>query len=913
MKRKGIQKIVYVFCFFLFFQAASFSVFADAPIMPEGDIGAALSSNNNLNNLVIERGTLVPAFSADQTEYVVVGDGTGTPIIATATAEEAEIVIRGYSSFLLVEENRCTIPPSPDQVSFEIQVTAKNGIIKTYHVTVYNNQIFFEASTLSELSISSGSLTPAFVPYQYPQPSDFAAVVGNEVNQIAIMGSTDNSMDALSINNFETELSDYVLQSFYIFTDLNVGFNIFEIGVQNELSNTYSLSVYREAAAPVLPSSNNDLGTLTISEGRLSPEFDAKKLAYTATVASVTTEITVTGILVDEKASMAVVVDGTSLPSRAIGDPIALNQTSATTIISIVVEAEDGSEQTYTLTVTKAEPLSDNNNMGSLRVQGGTLFPAFSADQLEYVFVADVFVPQVIYDEEGPVITVTGIPQATTASVSFSGTGFGLTIDSGGVQVAIAPALGVIPIDMVVTAEDETEKTYHLSVYFDDGSAISGDDTLKNLTISDGVLTPGFASAHPYYAAQVGYEVDKIGLTPVANIGNAKIELENIETMFLATMGSETEELVSLEFGFNRFKIKVSNDGDSGQNWYYVTVYREPAPLQLSGLSTSQGTLSPEFDPGVLSYTAMVANDTSVITVTGTASVGTVSVNGGTDSEEIELNATSDTAISIVVSAEGEADQTYTLTITKAQPSPLSGNNDLSGLIISEGSLTPDFEAGKTNYAVTVARDVTSLVVTGTVADEKASITINGESATSGTVTGPIELVNESTTILIVVEAEDTMVKTYTVVVTKEAKRPVGRMQHIVRERTFGGRTIARFDDARFGLIAQRDESGLIDYRALIRSNANDVRLQIPYADLMTKITEGAQDLILSVRGQEIRISMTVFEGDWLAGMPCETEATFEIHLAVDEAGQTTYTIDFFVVEQLDEKTRLVHRKTVQE
>ena len=814
MKRKGMRKSVYALIVLLLFQAASFSGFAVESTIPEGDGGAAvaLNTNNNLSALTILGGSLVPAFSADQTEYVVVADWTGFPITATGTADYADslVSIIGAAVPSQIGSNEIIIEPGPGELSYNIDVTAEDGSTKTYQLKVYNDpwSSIMPPYLVGDLSVTSGPLTPGF----HPNQPYYAGVVGNEVNQIGIMvNSIDPNADLLLIESTSFPIGMNSGMPFFVF--LSDGFNRFRI-IANSMgapTTSYFIIIFKEAA-PVLPkSSNNDLGALTISEGTLSPAFDAETVEYTATVASVTTKITVTGTASDGSASVS--VDG-----GTDSEEVALSTTSATTSIPVLVTAEDGSEQTYSLTVTKEEPipLSDNNNLGRLSFDGGTLYPAFDKDIVEYVIVADV--PTVSTDPNvinlpNP-IKVGGKPEATSATVTIAG------IDTG---------LFLIRNGEIVTSIDGT------------------------ILIS---IDPGEA-----------------------------------------------------EFTF-RFEVKAEN-GDVKS--YKLTVTNEqPVPLELSDLSISQGTLSPEFDPAQLAYTAMVANDTNVITVAGTASVSTVSVDGGTDSEEIVLNATSATTILVVVSAENEADQTYTLTVSKAEPSPLSGNNYLSDLLISEGSLTPDFEVEKTNYAVTVARDVTSLAITGTLADEKASMTVNGESATSGAVTGPIELVNESTTILIVVEAEDTMVKTYRVVVTKEAKKQVGRMHPIVAERTFGGRTIARFDTARFGLITQSAEGGLIDYRAPIRSKAADVRLRIPYADLMPMMTAGARDLILIYRGQEIRTPMATFQGDWLAGMPAGTDSTFEFHLTGNEAGAATYSIDFFIVEQLDEMTRLVHRKTVQ-
>ena len=140
-----------------------------------------------------------------------------------------------------------------------------------------------------------------------------------------------------------------------------------------------------------------------------------------------------------------------------------------------------------------------------------------------------------------------------------------------------------------------------------------------------------------------------------------------------------------------------------------------------------------------------------------------------------------------------------------------------------------------------------------------------------------------------------------------------GRMQAMIAERTFGGRTIARFADKGFGLIKQiEEETGIVDYRAPLRSSATDVRLQIPYADLMARAGMGARDLVLIYQGQAIAIPFDLLLSADVNEMPCQDDATIEIHLQMDEEGNVSYTIELFVVDQVNAMTRVVHRKTIQ-
>lgn len=355
---------------------------------------------------------------------------------------------------------------------------------------------------------------------------------------------------------------------------------------------------------------------------------------------------------------------------------------------------------------------------------------------------------------------------------------------------------------------------------FADAVSPSANDNLGSLTVNGGVLYPTFSSEHTNYLIAADSPTGEITIKGVPEAIGATVRVGDIKGNMRASMASRIMMSPdgSVEFRINPspdflyFRLQVTSVNGNSKNYMIKLVNEMPAPVQLRNLTISEGTLSPEFDSGELSYTTTVANEVSAITVTGFAD------------------------------------------------------------------------------------------------DAKASVTVNGKSASE-----EVALVDKETEIEVVVTAEfETDQKTYTVWVTREAKKQLGRIRPLVSERTVGGQTIARFEDMKFGLIAQKDESGLFDYLVPLRTKANDIRLLIPYADVIVKAAEDAGDLVLNYQDHEIRIPMAVFEGDWFADMPVQTEATFEIHLLVDEAGQTTYSIDFFVVEQVNEKIRRVHRRTVQ-
>lgn len=148
---------------------------------------------------------------------------------------------------------------------------------------------------------------------------------------------------------------------------------------------------------------------------------------------------------------------------------------------------------------------------------------------------------------------------------------------------------------------------------------------------------------------------------------------------------------------------------------------------------------------------------------------------------------------------------------------------------------------------------------------------------------------------------------------SEEDVHVAGRPKSMIAERSFGGKTLANFRDKSFGLLKVEDlEAGVVDYRAVLRSEKADLRLRIPYEDMREKQVTAARNLQIEYQGQVISIPMTVFDcEELLLQMPCQEEATFEIHLKGIEEGTMEMGIDLFVVDQVDEMTRVVHRATI--
>ena len=130
---------------------------------------------------------------------------------------------------------------------------------------------------------------------------------------------------------------------------------------------------------------------------------------------------------------------------------------------------------------------------------------------------------------------------------------------------------------------------------------------------------------------------------------------------------------------------------------FEVEVSRAPGmDATLSGLVLSDRTgdveLTPAFDPATRSYTAMVANSVTSVTVTATVTepsatvtVNSVAVASGSASGEIGLEVGDNIITVIVTAGDGSTTSNYTVTVTRATVVPMLsfGGALLLGIVLA--------------------------------------------------------------------------------------------------------------------------------------------------------------------------------------------------------------------------------------
>ena len=399
-------------------------------------------------------------------------------------------------------------------------------------------------------------------------------------------------------------------------------------------------------AESVILSADADLSALTISEGTL-PAFAAATTSYAVDVDNDVASVTLTPTVADDDAS--VTVAGTAVTSATASGAITLNV--GANAIAIVVTAQNGTEKTYTVTVTRGAntaPRITTAATQSVAENTPTTTPVVT-------FAAD--------DDESNTIT-----WALTGA------------DAG--DFTLNAASGALTFNTV--PDYEAKSTYAVTVTATDDGTPNMDDTLDvTVTLTnvdeDGAIGAIIGSAKVGEQLTAGAVTDPDSpSTPVEVTAHLWQNADGTEiptgivnaatyTPTATDEGKTLQVIVTYTDGHGPGKTLTSEATAAVQ----AADATESSDADLSALTISAGTL-PAFAAGTTSYAVDVDNDVASVTLTpttnddgATLTVDGTAVASATASGAITLNVGAN-AIAIVVTAQdGTTEKTYTVTVTR--------------------------------------------------------------------------------------------------------------------------------------------------------------------------------------------------------------------------------------------------------
>lgn len=714
----------------------------------------AASANNYLQDLKVRDENkyydLNIPFDKLATQYNVVVPHDVDKVTIEAIPEFENAIVQGVG-----EENL-----SYGLNTRDITVIAEDGSTNVYKLNIYRDYNLNLKDIISDI----GELDPEFDPdvleyhINLPKEEDKITFIAlKESNLVRVTGNGD-----YTLNKGDNEID-------------------FIVTAPDNKTKTYKVIVNRAA------SDNNNISSLIVHEGAITPVFDKDTLEYKVYIRDIYDKITLDVELEDPKATYEVI--GNS------------NLHLGSNIVTVRVTAEDGMPKDYEIDVVLQDASAFSNRLLSITLTNGTLVPDFDPDTNYYT----VTVPNSISDTTIEVIkenidaTVTGVGKVDlvegrnvfnvqvtskdgilntyTITIYRSGTNdatlsslvvngytytpmfnkmqenYQLTVGSSvdKLDIRALPSdpkskveiignedlkTGVNVINIKVTAPDnETVKTYKLTVT----KNVSTNNYLSSLTVNGYTYTPAFNKVitGPYV----------VNLS--ANVNNVVIDAEPEEVTTTVT-GTGKHDLVP---GQNVIQITATSESGSIRTYTVIVNKAKNSDSTLKNILLSDGTLIPTFDPSILAYTVEIPTELESITITGTPNTLTSVVTGnGT----YELDTQSKT-VDLVVEALDGSKTTYQVTINK----PGEFSSKLSSLIVKDGEIKPNFNKNTLAYTINVPNEITSLDLTYLPEDSEATVSVTGNE----------DFVVGSNTVTITVTARDSSSTTrYQIEVMRQAK-----------------------------------------------------------------------------------------------------------------------------------------------
>ena len=311
-------------------------------------------------------------------------------------------------------------------------------------------------NNLASLSINPGSIS-------FNGGTAYSSSVGADVTSVTVSAAAQDSKAKISGTGPH---------------NLNYGANNINVVVTAEdgSKKTYTINVNRKDDR----STNNNLASLNVSNGKLSPGFSKGNTKYSMEVPFATSKLNLSAKAEDPKATVSI-----SNPDLVAEE---------TTTVTIKVTAENGQVKTYTISVKRGKdpnkPLSNNNYLANLSVSVGMLSPTFNKEKSNYA----VYLPyEVSYIE---------------VYTEVEDTKYGVLKKEENNNLSIGNNL----FRYTVTAEDGSERVYTLTVVRNeslDNVKVTNNTYLKKLTLKNGKLIGKFdKKKNTYYFSKKNNKVD---------------------------------------------------------------------------------------------------------------------------------------------------------------------------------------------------------------------------------------------------------------------------------------------------------------------------------------------------------------------------------------------------------------------
>lgn len=560
----------------------------------------------DLSNLSISSGAFDQIFSAETTSYTASVDNNVTSITITPTLSDENAKVSVENTNVLSGQASIPISLKEGSNTINVVVTARNQfIMKAYTITVVRNKAGVTSVTNINASIDTNK----------------KVIVDGAVS------SKTGKMVTLKITDPEGNLEymDNTVSS-------KTGSFTFSYIMDNTLKGKYKAAIGGTGiAAPSVTyfyyGPDAYLNNLTLSSGVLSPAFEKDTVSYSASVDYDVSNIMVTPVLSDSNASVS--VNGIGIMNGQASVPIKLD--CGNNIINLIVTAQDGiTMKNYTITVYKDAPpplpqpspqptpslqpspspelspspqpsappepsaspepsvspepsappepsqaptMSSDATLSHLLLNSGdTLLYSdstcmnhinFNSETTSYYanitsVASSITIKPIVNDEVHATVTVNGYTVAYGDSVSLA---------KSSIMEGLSNAINV-----VVTAEDGTKKTYTITCV--ETSTLPGDAALSNLELSvnGGSIPINFAPGTTTYSVTIAHGTTVLLVTPTTNDENATITVSGTP---VANSSSASLAIGELMDG-TQYAIYVEVTANGTSRMYTIIIVKNP-------------------------------------------------------------------------------------------------------------------------------------------------------------------------------------------------------------------------------------------------------------------------------------------------------------------------------------------------
>ncbi len=618
------------------------------------------------------------AFNEKESLYVLsVHEEVSQTTVVTSRAETDAIVevmvVRSDSAKLTLDRNDADPAAIGHQVDLAdsgdtlviVRVTSGDGLSQRVYLTLISKvstsvrssmrQLTMRskltmrsetAPTLSSLSVSEGSLDPAFAADEF----EYTATVESDVAEVTVTAAANGA--ELTVIPADADANDPGHQVALGLPGSETAIVI--VASANGQLVSYVVTVSRKASTR--------LALLDVSGSQLTPAFDPDLYAYTATVDDTQSHATIHATAEAPDAEVRIVpgdddpvTPGHQVALGALGD---LTTTQVVVLVSAPTVAAHG---TYMIAVTRPELVP---SLGSLSVAGLDLTPAFDSDVFEYAVAA------------GPELA------EATLSATASYPHMDITVsladadpNKPGWQIPLGALGSQTVTTAVVTVTDSSTTSISYTVAVTRPELVP---SLGSLSVAGLDLTPAFDSDVFEYAAAAGPELAEATLSATASYPHMDITVSPADAdpnkpgwqIPLGALGSQTVTTA----------VVTVTDSSTTSISYTVAVTRPELVSSLGSLSVAGLDLTPAFDSDVFEYAAAAGPELAEATLSATASyphmditVSPADADPNKPGWQIPLGALGSQTVTTAVVTVTDSSTTsisYTIVFTRAAASP---------------------------------------------------------------------------------------------------------------------------------------------------------------------------------------------------------------------------------------------------